>query len=99
MSRRRCKRGHSADEAVLNVYVGERMNRAQRAVEIARELDDPALLARTLSACGYIAGARYDAETAATYFAQAHRLGPGTGRPMDVEPDPRLAGQHGADHR
>jgi predicted ATPase/class 3 adenylate cyclase/DNA-binding CsgD family transcriptional regulator len=59
------------DEAVLNVYVGERMNRAQRAAEIARELDDPALLARTLSACGYIAGARYDTDTAATYYAQA----------------------------
>jgi predicted ATPase/class 3 adenylate cyclase/DNA-binding CsgD family transcriptional regulator len=59
------------DEAVLNVYVGERMNRAQRALEIARELDDPALLARTLSAYGYIAGARYDADTAATYYAQA----------------------------
>jgi DNA-binding CsgD family transcriptional regulator len=38
---------------------------------IARELGDPALLARTLSACGYIAGARYDAESAAIYFTQA----------------------------
>jgi predicted ATPase/class 3 adenylate cyclase/DNA-binding CsgD family transcriptional regulator len=63
-----------ADEAVLNVYVGERMNRAQRAVEIARELDDPALLARTVSAYGYIAGARYDYETAASYFAEALEL-------------------------
>ena len=88
-----------ADEAVLNVYVGERMNRAQRAVEIARELDDPALLARTVSAYGYIAGARYDYETAASLFRGGDRIGPGTGRPMDVKPDPRVAGQHGADHR
>jgi predicted ATPase/class 3 adenylate cyclase/DNA-binding CsgD family transcriptional regulator len=59
------------DEAVLNVYVGGRMDRSQRALEIARELDDPALLARTLSACGYIVGHTYDAEAAAAYFAQA----------------------------
>ncbi|MDT5347050.1 MAG: hypothetical protein QOH91_337 [Mycobacterium sp.] len=64
-----------ADEAVLNVYVGdERLKRARRAVEIARELDDPALLARTLTSCGAIAGARYDAETAAVYFAEAIEL-------------------------
>ena len=62
------------DEVVLNVYISERMNRAQRAMEIAHELDDPALLARTLSAYAYIAGARYDAETSATYFARAIEL-------------------------
>ena len=87
------------DEAVLNVYVGERMNRAQRAVEIARELDDPALLARTLSACGYIAGARYDADDRRNLLRAGHRYGPDAGRSMDVESDPGLAGQHGADHR
>jgi predicted ATPase/DNA-binding CsgD family transcriptional regulator len=61
-----------ADEAVLNVYVNdERLERARRAVEIARELDDPTLLARTLSACGFVAGGMYDAEAAASYYAEA----------------------------
>jgi predicted ATPase/class 3 adenylate cyclase/DNA-binding CsgD family transcriptional regulator len=64
-----------ADEAVVNTYVGdERLERAQRALEIARELDDPALLARSLSACGFIAGALYDAEAAAAYHAEAIEL-------------------------
>jgi predicted ATPase/class 3 adenylate cyclase/DNA-binding CsgD family transcriptional regulator len=64
-----------ADEAVLNVYVtDERLERARRAVEIARELGDSALLARTLTACGYIAGARYDVEAAAAYYSEAIEL-------------------------
>jgi predicted ATPase/class 3 adenylate cyclase/DNA-binding CsgD family transcriptional regulator len=64
-----------ADEAVLNLYVGdERLKRARRAVEIARELDDRALLARTLSACGFIAAAQYDAEAAAAYHLEAIEL-------------------------
>ena len=61
-----------ADEAVLNLYVGdERLERARRAVEIARSLNDPALLARTLSACGFIAGAQYHAEAATAYHLEA----------------------------
>ena len=64
-----------ADEAVLNVYVGdERLERARRAVEIARELGDSALLARTLTACGYIAGVKYDGEAAAAYYFEAIEL-------------------------
>lgn len=64
-----------ADEAVLNVYIGdERLQNAQCAVEIARGLDDPALLARTLNACGFIAGARYHPDTAAEYYAEAIQL-------------------------
>ena len=47
------------------------MDRAERALAIARELDDPALLARTLTACGFIAGTRYNAEAARTYFSEA----------------------------
>jgi DNA-binding CsgD family transcriptional regulator len=38
---------------------------------IARELDDPALLARTLTACGFIADQGYDVELARKCFAQA----------------------------
>ncbi|MBX9641339.1 MAG: hypothetical protein K2X97_16880 [Mycobacteriaceae bacterium] len=49
-----------ADQAVLDMYMGkERLEHVRRALGIARELEDPALLARTLTACGYIAGARY----------------------------------------
>ncbi|OBF79490.1 transcriptional regulator [Mycobacterium sp. 852002-51163_SCH5372311] len=62
------------DESILNAFVGARMSRAQRAVEIARELDDPALLARTLSACGFIAGTQYDEKAAAEYYAEAAEL-------------------------
>ncbi|OBK31671.1 transcriptional regulator [Mycobacterium asiaticum] len=62
------------DEAVLNMYMGEHTSRAQRAVQIARELDDPALLARALSALGLIAGATYDGESAAAYYAEAVEL-------------------------
>jgi hypothetical protein len=38
---------------------------------IARELDDPALLARTLTACCVIAGLRYNAEAARTHYSEA----------------------------
>ncbi|MGA9356501.1 MAG: LuxR C-terminal-related transcriptional regulator [Mycobacterium sp.] len=60
-----------ADEAVLNMFVGDSIARAQRAVEIARELDDAALLARALTACGYIAGTHYDPDAARVYYAEA----------------------------
>jgi predicted ATPase/class 3 adenylate cyclase/DNA-binding CsgD family transcriptional regulator len=60
-----------ADEAVLNMFVGDSGDRAQRAVAIGRELDDPAVLARALTACGYIEGARYNAKAAAAYYSEA----------------------------
>ena len=60
-----------ADTAVLNMWVGGSIEQAERALAIARELDDPALLARTLTACGFIAGTRYNAEAARTYFSEA----------------------------
>jgi predicted ATPase/class 3 adenylate cyclase/DNA-binding CsgD family transcriptional regulator len=64
-----------ADEAVLSVYLGDiALEPARRAVEIARELGDSALLARTLTACGYIAGAGYDIEAAAAYYSEAIEL-------------------------
>ncbi|OBK23115.1 LuxR family transcriptional regulator [Mycobacterium asiaticum] len=64
-----------ADEAVLNVFVGAGHSAcAQRAVEIARTLDDPALLARALTACGLSAGTQYDPRTAATYYSEAIAL-------------------------
>ena len=53
-----------ADTAVLNVWIGDSMDRAERALAVARELDDPALFARALTACGFIAGILYNAEGA-----------------------------------
>ncbi|WP_276033890.1 helix-turn-helix transcriptional regulator [Mycobacterium alsense] len=61
-----------ADTAVLNMFVGGSIDLAERALAIARELDDPALLARTLTACGWIAGSvDYDAEAAGRYYSEA----------------------------
>ena len=60
-----------ADRAVLDSVTAatDSMEQARRAVEIARELGDPVLLARTLTACGWIAG--LDAEAARPYFDEA----------------------------
>ena len=62
-----------ADRAVLALWVGAAENslgQAQQALSIAREVDDPALLARELTACGGIA-AILRAEAAEPYFAEA----------------------------
>ena len=59
-----------ADKAVLDAWVNNyNLSDAEQALAIARELDDPALLARALTACG--SAAVYDAEVAAAYFAEA----------------------------
>ena len=47
------------------------MDQAEQALAIARDVDDPALLARTLTACGFIAGLGYHAEVARACFAEA----------------------------
>jgi predicted ATPase len=62
-----------ADIAVLGTWVdaAASMDQAQQALAIAREVDDPALLARALTACGYSAGMGYNAELARPYFAEA----------------------------
>ena len=46
-----------ADSAMLAIWVGaaDSLDQAQQALAIAREIDDPALLARALTACGFIA--------------------------------------------
>jgi predicted ATPase/DNA-binding CsgD family transcriptional regulator len=61
-----------ADRAVLGLWVGaaDSPDQAQQALAIAREVDDPALLARALTACGYIAS-YFDAEAARAYLAEA----------------------------
>jgi predicted ATPase/class 3 adenylate cyclase/DNA-binding CsgD family transcriptional regulator len=61
-----------ADRAVLAIWVADAdsLAQARQALAMAREIEDPALLARTLTACGYIAG-YFDAEAARGYFAEA----------------------------
>ena len=46
-----------ADRAMLAIWMGDAdsLDQAQQALAIAREVDDPALLARALTACGFIA--------------------------------------------
>lgn len=62
-----------ADKAFLdNMRDAEGFARAQRSLAIARELDDPALLARTLTACGRLAA--LDAELARPYLSEAENL-------------------------
>lgn len=60
-----------ADKATLNAHMGatDSMEHALRALAIARELEDPALLLRTLTACGCVAV--YDPDVAEPYFAEA----------------------------
>ena len=87
-----------ADKAVLDAWVAARfsMDLAQQALAIAREVDDPALLARALTACGAVAG-YYDREVARALLRRGHRPGPRDRRPVEAEPDPRLTGA-GRDH-
>ena len=60
-----------ADKAVLGSQLGDadEMAQAQQALALAREIDDPALLARALTACGFTAAT--NAELAQPYFAEA----------------------------
>jgi predicted ATPase/class 3 adenylate cyclase/DNA-binding CsgD family transcriptional regulator len=60
-----------ADKATLNALVGatDSMEQAHEALAIARAVDDPALLARVLTACGGINV--YNPEVGRPYFAEA----------------------------
>lgn len=63
-----------ADDALLNAWglALDHPEQAEEAVAIAREIGDPALLARALTAC--VAIAAYNAEVARPYFAEAVEL-------------------------
>ena len=63
-----------ADQAVLTTAFGAAgsVDRAQQALALARDIDDPAVLARALTACGFTAA--YNAELAGAYFAEAIEL-------------------------
>jgi len=62
-----------ADKAVLDTYLGaaDSLDQAEQAVAIARDVDDPALLARTLTAYGFTASLGYHAEVARGCLAEA----------------------------
>ncbi|WP_231990065.1 LuxR C-terminal-related transcriptional regulator [Mycobacterium sp. 852002-51971_SCH5477799-a] len=67
-----------ADKAFLdNMRDAGSLARAQRSLAIARELDDPLLLARTLTACGRLAA--WDARLAQPYLSEADNLARATG--------------------
>lgn len=60
-----------ADKAVLDSFTAatDSVEQVHRALDTARELGDPTLLARTLTACGCIANLDFD--SAAGYFTEA----------------------------
>ncbi|GAB7145652.1 helix-turn-helix transcriptional regulator [Mycobacterium riyadhense] len=62
-----------ADKALLDMFADAAvgMDEAEQALAIAREVDDPALLSRVLTARGLVAVAVAPAEVAAPYFAEA----------------------------
>ena len=62
-----------ADKAVLDTYLGaaDSLDQAEQAVAIARDVDEPALLARTLTAYGFTASLGYHVELARGCFAEA----------------------------
>ena len=88
-----------ADRAWLAVSVGDAdsLGQAQQALAIAREVDDPALLARALTACGVIASL-VSAELAGPVLRRGDRPGPSRGRSVAAQPAPRLPG-HRSYHR
>ena len=62
-----------ADKAFLdNMREAGSLALAQRSLAIARELDDPAVLARSLATCGRLAS--WDAELAGPYLSEAEEL-------------------------
>jgi predicted ATPase/class 3 adenylate cyclase/DNA-binding NarL/FixJ family response regulator len=70
-----------ADRALLAIRVAaaDSLDHARHALAIAREVDEPALLVRALTACGFVAA--YNAETAEGYFAEALSLARAIGDP------------------
>jgi predicted ATPase/class 3 adenylate cyclase len=85
-----------ADKAVLGSQLGaaDSNDQAQQALALAREIDDPALLARALTACGLTAA--FNAELARPFFAEAidlaRRLGDQWRLSLDPPTDLMLVG-------
>jgi ATP/maltotriose-dependent transcriptional regulator MalT len=61
------------DKGLLDFWVGTTvsLDQSERALAMAREVDEPALLARALTGLGVAAGYGYSAEVAEPYFAEA----------------------------
>jgi predicted ATPase/class 3 adenylate cyclase/DNA-binding CsgD family transcriptional regulator len=64
------------DKAMLEAWAGVsvRMDQPQQALHIAREVDDPALITRALTACAHIAGNGENPRLAREYFTEAIAL-------------------------
>jgi len=61
-----------ADKATLDAYLGaDSLDQSKQALTIAREVDEPAVLARALTACGFVAGLGQRVELARECFAEA----------------------------
>ncbi|HEY2199335.1 MAG TPA: LuxR C-terminal-related transcriptional regulator [Mycobacterium sp.] len=62
-----------ADMAVLGMWVAaaECIDQAHQGLALARKIDDPAVLARTLTACGFLAGQSGNLELARGYLDEA----------------------------
>jgi predicted ATPase/DNA-binding CsgD family transcriptional regulator len=73
--------GAVAYESILSGFMGmgkpTDLGRAQEALTIARQLDDPALIAQALHACGMLA--IFDQKVAERYFTEAIELASATG--------------------
>jgi predicted ATPase/class 3 adenylate cyclase/DNA-binding CsgD family transcriptional regulator len=70
-----------ADQAFLGILAGAAsLDQAQRALAIAREVDDPALLVRALTVCGYIVSF-FDAGAAQDYLSEGIGLARDLGDP------------------
>ncbi|MDP7722131.1 LuxR C-terminal-related transcriptional regulator [Mycobacterium sp. TY814] len=65
-----------ADKAVLKMFIDATpsIEDAQQALKLARDVGDPALTARALTACGLTAGFNYQTQTVQHYFAEAAQL-------------------------
>ena len=63
-----------ADKALLDAWgiMSDRLDQAEKALTIARQVGDPTLVARALTACGSIAA--YETEVAQPYLAEASHL-------------------------
>ncbi|WP_142256623.1 LuxR family transcriptional regulator [Mycobacterium colombiense] len=62
------------DKTLLSIWIGDPniKDEAERALALTRQVDDPALLARALNACGFAAG--QNSEPAGPFFAEASSL-------------------------
>ena len=85
-----------ADRSTLGLWAGDAdsPDQAQQALAIARELDDPVLLVRALTARG-LRRRLFRRRVGPGVFGRGDRPDPGFRRPVEAQPDPRGASRHG----